>query len=571
MNRWSSLNPARAATATGLVAALLAALVACSSDGPQPGEPSPPAPVPPPADPAGDDDDEATPRAGAAKGTKARKGKARKGKHPNVVVVIWDTVRADHLTPYGYRLDTTPVLDAFAKEGAVFERAVSPGMWTLPSHASMFTGLPVSEHGANATHKWLDNRFLTVAEHFGSEGYATYLFSANPYVQDNKNMGQGFDAREHPWTDRWKKPTKQATQQKILDEDASNALGPKWKQTLYPTGRLQDNRKDAGAVTSDALFAFVDEQAGDRPFFAVLNYMEAHVPRVPSLASRQALFDEETIQAQLTLDQAFPFLLAYTVRKHEFTDDEVAVITSTYDATLRDLDVAFEALLDGLRERGVLDDTIIVVTSDHGEHLGEHHRIGHKYSVYNPLVRVPLIVRYPAAIEPGTRVAQPVSNLALFASLTDYAGLPTPDQPVLPSLRKLADQPDAVFSELVAATPMALDRVSKVHPDLDRAPWMRTYVSVETDDTKCIEISDGTREVYAMPDDALETQDLSASDPERTEAACAKITAWKSGLDLYDASKSGPGEGPSSEMSAEERAQLEALGYIQGDDEGGHE
>ena len=133
-------------------------LSACS-DGPEPGSPSPTAPA-----------EDA----------------------PNVLIVVWDTVRADRLGCYGYELPTTPYLDALAEDSLLFERAVSPGMWTLPSHASLFTGLPVSAHGVSSKHKWLDHRFETLAEVFQSTGYGTYLFSANPHMSRDANLTQGF-------------------------------------------------------------------------------------------------------------------------------------------------------------------------------------------------------------------------------------------------------------------------------------------------------------------------------------------------------------------------------------------
>ena len=481
---------------------------------------------------------------------------------PNVLVVVLDTVRADHLSVYGYDRETTPHLAAFAESARVYERAVSPGMWTLPSHASLFTGLPVSGHGATAQHKWLDDDFTTFAEHFGGSGWRTYLFSANPYLNDHTNLGQGFELREFPWSERWKKPARRATMGKLLDDDASNSLGPKWDPTEYKTGRHHDKVKDAGDVAADALLAFVDERAGDAPWLGVLNYMEAHVPRIPSMASRQALFDEATIASQLTLDQSFGYLLAYTVGKHDYTDDEVAIVGTTYDASLRDLDAALGTLFDRLEAKGVLDDTIVVVTADHGEHLGEHHRIGHKYSVYNPLIRVPLIVRYPKGIEPG-REPRIVSTLSVFATLADLAGLEVPEQVVMPSLRDPAAYPEAAFSELVHATPQALRRIARVHPDLDWEPFLRTYTSAETENAKCILSGDGDRELYAMPDDALEVFDLAVARPELADEVCGRIGPWR---DTFTAWTKGDGGEQGRPLDAEMKERLEALGYMEDDE-----
>ena len=407
------------------------------------------------------------------------------GVRPNVLLIVWDTVRADRLTPYGYGRDTTPHLLARVEEGVVYERAVSPGMWTIPSHASLFTGLPVSTHGMNAEHKWLEERFVTMAEWFGEKGYGTYLFSANPFVSVDTNLAQGFDKAELPWKKPWRRAAKQATEGKLIG-DASNTLGDSFEASGIKTGRTADKVKDAGVVTAKALMTWMRERdEPERPFFAVLNYMEAHVPRVPSLEARAALFGEDDIARQLATDQSLGRLLAYNVEATELTADELETLGQTYDASLRDLDAATGVLFERLEKKGVLDDTIVVVTSDHGEHLGEHHRAGHKFSVGNPLVRVPLIVRYPKGLEPG-RVSEVVSTLHVWATVADLAGYDRPEQSVVGSLREVSDLPEQAVSELVTATPRALARARSAYPGFQMSPWLRTLTAVETASHKCV-------------------------------------------------------------------------------------
>jgi arylsulfatase A-like enzyme len=516
--------------------------------------------------------------------TPAKRGKAKRGRAkaavkatpqgeapadaPNVLVIVWDTVRADHLSAYGYKLQTTPRLDAFAKEALLFEHAISPGMWTLPSHASIFTGLPVTAHGAFPGHKILDESFDTFAEHFRTNGYDTYLFSANPYLGDHTQLGQGFDTREFPWDAAWKGKAKANTVDKLLPSDASNSLAPKWKETKYPTGRMNDSVKDAGPVTADALQAWIKGRSEPgRPWLALLNYMEAHVPRIPSLEARKALFDQATVDRQLSLDQSFGYLLAHTVKLHDFEEDEVDVIASTYDASLRDLDAATGKLFDMLAEEAWLDDTIVILTSDHGEHLGEHHRIGHKFSVYQPLIRVPLVIRYPKKVEPG-RVEEVVSNLGLFATMTDLAGLPTPEGLMVGSLMDDANRTNVAYSELAKATPQALIRMRKSHPDFTGEawePWEKTYAAVVTPDAKCIARNDGHKELYALPDDRLESNDLAATDTARTEELCGMIDDWRGTFEPYD-DRPKPKATPKPELSDDDKERLKALGYMDDDE-----
>ncbi|MCB9682073.1 MAG: sulfatase [Alphaproteobacteria bacterium] len=518
--------------------------------------------------------DDGAKAAGPAKGRKG--GKAGKAKAPepppppkppapdgpNVLLIVWDTTRADHLSLYGYDRPTTPRLEAFAKDAVVYDRVVSPGMWTLPSHSALFTGLPVSAHGANSGHKWLDGRFTTMAEAFRDTGYDTYLFSANPYLGDHTNMGQGFETREFPWDAKWKKKAHDATFAKIVDRDASNSLAPQWKETTYKAGRSNDKTKDAGLVTAEALFSWIDSRPEpERPWFGFLNYMETHVPRVPSMESRKALFDDATIDQQLALDQSFGFLLAYTMNLHEYTPEQIAIITSTYDAAVRDLDAATGGLLDQLAERGELDDTIVVITADHGEHLGEHHRIGHKFSVYQPLVHVPLVIRYPKKMTPA-HVAQVVSNLSVFATVAELAGVPLPAESQSKSLLHLDAHPDYAVAEMVKATPQALMRMDKVHDDFDHTPFQRTYKSIETADAKCIRVSDGTMQLYAEPGDPLEAHDLAPAQPERAETLCARIDDYLGTFPAYDPKLKSADDDPDAKMDAATKARLMALGYL---------
>jgi arylsulfatase A-like enzyme len=499
----------------------------------------------------------------AVKGRKARADalpegpRAERSTGPNVLVIVWDTVRADRLSAYGHTRDTTPWLSAFAAGGVLFERAVSPGMWTLPSHASLFTGLPESAHGATAEHKWLDGHHTTLAETLWSAGYDTWLFSANPYLGDHTNLGQGFARREFPWDPAWKAAAAAATRAKILPDDASNTLGPKWVEGPYPAGRGNDEVKDAGPVVPEALGRWLDARPEPgRPWLAVVNYMEAHIPRIPSLESRRALFDEATIAEQLRHDQSYGYMLAATVGKHDFPPEAEAAIATVYDAAIRDVDAATATLAAMLEARGLLDDTVVVVTSDHGEHLGEHHLYDHKYSVYQPLVRVPLVVRGPGV--PARREPAIVSNLGVFATVARLVGVEMPEGTLSRDLLAADSPRGEAYSELVAATPLALDRIGRVHPDLDRKRWLRRLASVEVPEAKCIAASDGTRELYDVAADPLESRDLAPADPARAAALCARIDAWRATFPAWDASRGErPGKAPAGTAEM-----LQQLGYL---------
>jgi len=471
----------------------------------------------------------------------------------NVLLIVWDTTRADRLSAYGYERPTTPWLDRFAAESAVFEHAVSPAIWTLPGHASIFTGEPVRTHGAISTYKWLDHRFETVAEWLGGAGYNTWAFSANPYLGEHTNLTQGFEQVEHPWDNQWKRAARAHTHSKLLDGDRSNTLGPAYTGGKFPSGRKNDNFKDAGPVAAQAFSAFLDRTEG--PFFATINLMEAHVPRIPSMESREAMFSAEEIAQQLELTSSFGYLLAFTTGNWEYTPEELERIGQVYDASLRDLDLTTQGVMQELERRGQLDNTIVILTSDHGEQLGEHHMIGHKFSVYNPLVRVPLVVRYPSKVSPE-RVAASVSTADVFATLGELLDRPIPESTPGTSLFS-PNRGGPQVSELAAATPRALQRMSEQVPDFDWTPYLRTWRSIDNGARKCIRGSDASVQVYDVQADPLEASPLGSDD-----ALCAELDAWVTATPPYDPSLATPEDTPKS-TSPDLRKRLEALGYME--------
>ena len=476
---------------------------------------------------------------------------------PNVLVLVLDTVRADRLSTYGYGRPTTPALDAFAAQGRVFERAVSPGMWTVPSHASLFTGLHVRSHGAHAGHKWLDDSHHTLAELLYAHGWDTWLFSANPFLGDHTNLAQGYAERHFPWDDRFVDAATAATMAKLDARDASQPLGPRFSGHKVSTGRDNDRVKDAGVIAADALIDWVGgRMQPSRPWHAVINYMEAHTPRIPSLASRRALFDAEAIEAQLAVDQSHGRLLTHLTGVDVMPDDEVALVSDVYDASLRELDVALAHLFGRLQDEGLLSDTLVIITGDHGEHLGEHGLMDHKFSVYNPLVRVPLILRYPRKV-PAGRDRTLVSTLDVYATVAKLLGLAPPEG--LSSEDLLAPRArQEAFTELVEATPLALKRIARAYAGFDPKPFLLRRAAVEVDDAKCIEREDGHRELFNLPEDPLETKDVSADDPERTARICDRVRAWQVKLPRHE------GVRPvAPALDDDMRRRLETLGYVE--------
>lgn len=485
---------------------------------------------------------------------------------PNVLVIVWDTVRADRLGPWGYASETTPWLDGFAEDAHVYTQARSPGIWTLPSHASMFTGLAPSTIGADERWLWVDGHHLTLAEHLKAKGYRTGAFTANALLSKDTNLLQGFDVAVHSWSPKLGPLAKARTQKKILPGDRSHELTPGYQEPEHGARNAEWARaayKEAGPLLVEGVLRWLDRhEQDDEPWFVFVNLMEAHTPRIPSLESRKALMDEATFRTGLVTDQSHINLHFYNFGKTTFTEEELGAISAVYDATLRDLDRATADLMAGLQERGVLDDTVVVLTSDHGENLGDHHLFNHRFAMWDTLLHVPLVVRYPGRVAPG-RTDRPVTTRDLFGTVVDLTGVGAPEGLDSPSW--LGEETSSVVSEMALPLRREVETVRRVYPDVEVEPWMRSGRALVERGTKWIRWDQGATERYDLDEDPGELTSLADADPVEEARLDEVLSVWAEAQPAYDPSLRGAADDPKVVRASQEelRAQLEALGYLQ--------
>jgi arylsulfatase A-like enzyme len=317
---------------------------------------------------------------------------------PDVLLVVLDTVGARFTSLHGYELDTTPTLVRMAAEGVWFRNAVAAAPWTVPSHASFFTGEHPRVVGGHHEHPALRDEPSTTAEILAAAGYRTGAFVANPWVGRFNGLTRGFEHQEALW--------------KILRPVRAFAafrLAANWLAARAGKG---------AALLTERALAWWD-RAGDRPSFVFLNLMEAHSPfhQVPA-AGRYGVQNARTVGERAHLAQMQgPASIDYP------RPGEVEASQRLHAAGIRYLDETLGQLVDALRERGRLDRTVIVLTSDHGEGFGEHGFYGHMLGLYEETLHVPLVIRYPPAIEPGTVVDEPVSLRRLHDTLLALSGV----------------------------------------------------------------------------------------------------------------------------------------------------
>ena len=471
---------------------------------------------------------------------------------PDVLWIVWDTVRADRMSVYGYEKPTTPNLERWAQDARVFDDCVSAAPYTVPSHGSMFTGLLPSEHGADNARPFLAEELETVAERFSGAGYQTFLFSANPHIAQEENFHQGFDVELHPWDPRFADEALEIVREKTR-ADRSSEL----PRRLRAAPRAPWNLKASGTLANRSLGSWLRERDESRPFFAFVNYMEAHRPLVPDREYREAMMSAEQVERSYHIDRSWIPVWAYTFGLHEYDPEQLEVLSGTYDAALLELDALFGALMDDLAEVIDLDRTVVVLTSDHGEHLGEHHLLDHQYSLYDELLRVPLIVRYPPGLDPG-RDAGPVVNFDLFPTLLELAGLETPpgqaEGQAVSLLRPQADRKRLAENPAVFTQPFAA--IGNRYPGWDPAPWIRVLRAHYRDRHKLIWSSDGRHELFDRVADPREQNDLRDADSRLFREMIDSLEAQVSTLNHP------PDAGELPEMGDDMRRRLTALGYV---------
>ena len=389
--------------------------------------------------------------------------------------------------------------------------------------------------------------------------------AANALLSNDTNLLQGFDAVVNPWHPKLRTLAAKQTADKLLPDDRSNELSPHYTPPEHGARNAEWARaayKESGPLLVKALLRWVDRRPEERPWFAFVNIMEAHTPRVPSLESRKAVMDDAQIELGLQTDQSHIAFHFYNFGKQDYTEEELAAIGGVYDASLRDVDGVMRALVEGLRARDMLDDTVLVITSDHGENLGDHNLFNHRFALWDTLLHVPLMVRYPEGLSPD-RVSRPVSTGDLFGTITALVGLPNPPGHAYGDL--FGDAKPGVVSEMALPLEREVRTVMEVHPDVELAPWMRSGRALVQGPDKWIVWDQGALERYQVIEDPAERLDVSGQDAAQDAGSVEWLKEWKDRAPEYDVSRRGPQDQPKHVRASQEelRRQLEALGYIQ--------
>jgi arylsulfatase A-like enzyme len=423
----------------------------------------------------------------------------------HVLVYLIDTLRADKLRPYAPETRVrTPGLDAFARAATTFTRGHSQENWTKPSVATLLSGLMPWQHTAVTGEAVLPRSVHLLPEMLKERGYYTGSFIANGYVSQAFGFHQGWDT--------------------------------------YRNYIRENLRTDAEHVAADVL-AWLDARPEDQPFLLYVHAIDPHVPyRPPDEYLR--MYEETAYRGPLSFRRDATLLEGIKTGRTRTTAADRAHLEALYDGEISYHDVHFAAILDGLARRGLDEETVVVVTADHGEEFWDHGSVGHGHSVYEELLHIPMFMRVPGA--PVSRVDAPVGLVDVVPTLLDVLGLPVPDD--------LAGR---------SVLPEILERdVSR--PAHTVSGFMENWRTVVVGRHKLIQRTTHAPRLYDLEADPDETRDIAADHP-----IAVRLARGLLGLTL-DASDRRPHRARNRrrhvpetiQIDAELEAHLEALGYV---------
>jgi arylsulfatase A-like enzyme len=433
---------------------------------------------------------------------------ARESGPANLVLISLDTTRRDHTSVYGYERANTPTLEKVAAEGVRFALAYAPSATTGPSHATLFTSLHPITHRVVKNGRVLTPPHRTLAERLREHGWAT-AGVVSSYVLDARfGYAQGFDH----WDDDF-------------DPATATVRNQQWEGAP-----VEVFDRTADATTARVLDWLDGPRDASRPFFLFVHYFDPHAPWLPPPA----------------LARAFP--------PADGPGGDLRTLKARYDAEIAFADQQLGALLDALSERGLAENTLVAITSDHGEGLMQHGHLLHGAQIYEEQVRVPLLLRWPARLPAGRVIEGAVSLIDLAPTLLELLGVPIEagDAWQGRSLVPVLEGREAVDP----ARPIFLFRQHYEHGYDSGTPVAGEQYAVRLGDWKLIlGPEEGTRQLFDVARDPRERRDLAAEQPERAAELERRIADWRR---QHTRQETAP-----EAISPEDLERLRALGYVQ--------
>lgn len=488
--------------------------------------------------------------------------------NPNVILIVMDTVRVDHLSCYGYARQTTPNIDRIARNGVVYENAFTAAPWTPPSHASIFTGKYPSHHKTIGKDVRFKEGSTSLAEVLSGNGYKTM----GTVYCEILGLRSGFERGFHEYVE-------------VRPPSVSRAL---FSRELVRT-LIYGQDKGTYNTTEIAKKFCKRNHMKKEPFFLFINYFNAHTPYDPPRPFKKRFcndlrqprfYAEELLLNKITRGTAERIAtrdlnirklrwiasggggFTFAAKQTSISEAEWEVVRSWYDGEIAYLDHMFGDLINYLEKKGILDNTIFIITSDHGENFGEHGLAVHPLCVYDSLLHIPLIISHPKLVPKGRRISSLVSTVDILPTLTEMLGIKFNEPIQGKSLYPVEDREvhDFICAEYGGLHTRGFQGLkawkidSRVRNALEQVD--RGCKCIRTLDYKYI-LSHQKEELYNIRNDRLEQVNLVTKHPETVKTLRRQLEK------NVDVSYFGPEEFPQADETDKEMIKrLKALGYI---------
>jgi arylsulfatase A-like enzyme len=483
----------------------------------------------------------------------------------NVVLIVMDTVRIHD----GLSLDpgqpTESAFDQVSAEGTRYTQAFSSAPWTLPSHASLFTGTPPSKHGAHAGHKQLNDGSITLPEVLQKHGYETAAVSNNTWISEEFGFERGFETFYKTWqyvqsdTDLGKIAREEegisrfseATKTLFNGNPITNLANAVYGQFIRKSG------DDGAARTNEWIENWLTGRDDSRPFFLFVNYLEPHLEyRPPEAHAKEHLPEGVTYEEAMEVSQDAWGYIADTI---EITKQEFETLRALYRSEIAYLREKIGEVVDLLKAQGEWEETLFILTSDHGENIGDHGLMDHQYALYDTLLHVPLYV-HGGPFETDT-IDRPVQLLDIPPTVLETVNIDATEADR--QFQGISFHPDAgeareyAVAEYMAPQP-SMEALEKRVDDLPKQVYEydRSLRAIRSHDWKLIRGSDGSTELYHVAEDPEELTNLVSERPEKVSELGAELNAWLSSFEHADTTEN-------VDMADATKDRLEDLGYLQ--------
>lgn len=425
---------------------------------------------------------------------------------PNVLLVVIESTRADHVSAYGYARATTPAIDALAASGTLYENAIATAPWGLTAHASILTGLHPTEHAAVFDHPVLEESLETLAERLRKNGYATFAVSTDSRVNRQAGFAQGFDS--FVGIDGAESPDSGAAA-----AEGALAAWIEGKGTAKPGEGSAPRSKDA-------------------PFYAHLVLANPQLPFGPPGEYAQKFLEKPIPLPRLeALSQYWlPFARRFTLGLEALSPEEQAAMAALYDGEVGYADFRVGRILESLRAKDLLDTTLVVVTSDVGEDLMDHGLLSDASNVYDSIIKVPLVFRLPGKIKEQQRVQDQVQTLDIMEAILTLTAPPAEGQAGTAAAMAHPMKPKPVAICEARLDPGALIYYRSLLPREDLSILERNLVAARTLEYKYILNSRGTAALFDLKADPAERSSVLANQPEKAQALAQSINSWAGSL-----------------------------------------